>query len=164
MSKDKNISKDQYGTPLEQVSSIIPGSSKFGQKHKQLVQYVSPDHDFMVQYPPITSIIPTTPVQNQFKPFTYQQVTIALPTSSKPVSIRSNAPTTITTRSSVPPLPRTPYVENPKLLLIYIIENAQQHESPRQTAQYIFLPNFEYLPTHLQKPDNTASLSLQTQI
>ena len=64
MSKDKNISKDQYGTPLEQVSSIIPGSSKFGQKHKQLVQYVSPDHDFMVQYPPITSIIPTTPVQN----------------------------------------------------------------------------------------------------
>ena len=51
----------------------------------------------------------------------------------------------------IPPLPWAPYIENPELLSICIIEKSWQQESSRQTTQNIFPSNFEYLLTHFQK-------------
>ena len=129
ISKDKKVSKDQYSSPLELEGSIVPSSSRsssiFGSK-KQLVQYRSPDHDLMVQYPPISLIRPSTrlSVQNKFKPLTYQQAA-TLPSSPKPkpASLYPNALTTVVIISSTSSQSRTLYVENFETLPICIIEN-----------------------------------------
>ena len=136
-----------------------PRKFKIWSKVETTLQYVSPNHDLMIQYPLISSIRPTTPIQNKFKPFIYQQVATALPTSSKPVLIRPNAPTTIATRPSVTPLTWTAYVETPKTYQWVLLKKPGNITHQDRLLKISFLPILNIFQCTHKKIDNTIELS-----